>query len=323
MSQDHELGKAEKHVSYPADGLFSILERPQYTELLTHWENARDRVLTQPHGAITASRTMLEGAFKLILDQTGTPYKECDSALKLYGYVAKDLGITSKGTEVIGQSKFFGAVNRVLQSVSELRSLSSDAHFSVRTSGTFSHHHFEAQLAVNLAGSALMYFLSCFESYLVKTKRVTSDGRLVLSFDKTTVWRLVDHTKNAKDHMRYMDSYPKEPGLWLVADGGLYIISNGLPNICPDGIIGGENNHRLAAFADGCDYLNTDFQSVCELHELMDNGSDCCFYLPLEDIENKLSKSSNSIFLIFDSRDPKTYSHEFVSDCDIDTIMPT
>ena len=57
------------------------------------WARALNRRSTDPEGAITAARTLLETVCKHVLDEVGTPYTDKEDLPKLYGMVAQELNL--------------------------------------------------------------------------------------------------------------------------------------------------------------------------------------------------------------------------------------
>ena len=74
-------GASETLASFDADGVHVI------------WEKALNRRHTDPEGAITVARTLLETVCKRILDLAGIPYAEKEDLPKLYSLVAKFLNL--------------------------------------------------------------------------------------------------------------------------------------------------------------------------------------------------------------------------------------
>lgn len=60
-----------------------------------------------------------------------------------------------------------------------------------------------------------------------------------LHFLKQDVQRLLEHTKNSKSHVPiYGDESTNQPGLLIVANEGIYLVSNGIPGLFKDGALG-------------------------------------------------------------------------------------
>jgi len=80
-----------------------------------------------------------------------------------------------------------------------------------------------------------------------------------LTFDTNTVERLLTHARTSKEHKAlYEDETTKKPGLWLVGDDGIYLMSNGRPALPRDEEAAqrqkdGEDFFKnLVAYADQC-----------------------------------------------------------------------
>ena len=131
------------------------------------WQKALDRRHTDPEGAITAARTLLETVCKHILHQTGTPYSDKDDLPALYKATATQLNIApSQHTEEVFK-QILGGVTSVVGGLGALRNRISDSHGQgPKPVRPLSRH---AQLAVNLAGTVATYLN---ETWL--TKEATS-----------------------------------------------------------------------------------------------------------------------------------------------------
>ena len=301
--------------------MFSVLQRLEYSELRQHWHNAVDRVDTQPRGAITASKTLLETTCKLILDRLNVTYRRTESLPSLFAKVANILGLSASGKDNLAEKKFFGGLNTIIQSITEIRNIGGDAHASNRINQGYSSIEFEAQLAVNLAGSATIFILSCFEAYLIEKERSTVDGKVVLKFDKTTVWRLLDHTLNSPEHRTYAGS-PQEPGLWLVNDLGVYLMSNGMHVISDEGKIGGKPKHILVAYADGANISEDQFQNVLTLSGKVNDTGDTALFIDINNLHEVLKASKNHIILELDISREDYYSYRYFPDTEIQYLHP-
>jgi hypothetical protein len=64
------------------------------------WQKALERRATDPEGAITAARTLLESVCKHILDGAGATYDDSADLPKLYGLTSRQLNLSpSQHTE--------------------------------------------------------------------------------------------------------------------------------------------------------------------------------------------------------------------------------
>ncbi|OYR13324.1 abortive infection family protein [Brucella grignonensis] len=122
------------------------------------WEKAIARRNTDPEGAITVARTLLETVSKRILDEAGKSYSEKDDLPKLYSNAAKVLNLApNQHTEEPIKAILGGAMNLV-NGIGTLRNRLSDAHgrggkLPVRPSPR------HASLAVNTAGAIATFLV--------------------------------------------------------------------------------------------------------------------------------------------------------------------
>jgi hypothetical protein len=125
------------------------------------WMKALERRATDPEGAITASRTLLESVCKHILDDLGIEYAADVDLPTLYSAVAKALVIApSQHTEKVFK-QILGGCHSVVEGLGSLRNRVSDAHGQGKRPVRPAPRH--AELAVNLAGTMATFLLSTHE----------------------------------------------------------------------------------------------------------------------------------------------------------------
>ncbi|WP_427024869.1 abortive infection family protein [Aureimonas ureilytica] len=126
------------------------------------WAKALARRATDPEGAITVARTLLETVSKRILDEVGQPYDDKDDLPKLYMNAAKALNLApNQHTEEPIKAILGGAMNLV-NGIGTLRNRLSDSHGrGGRLPVKPSPRH--ASLAVNTAGAIATFLV---ETYL-------------------------------------------------------------------------------------------------------------------------------------------------------------
>jgi hypothetical protein len=196
------------------------LSKPDRERIEQDWQKSRERVFYDSEGAITSAKTMLESLLKYIADKCRISYNNDIDLPKLYGIVSNQLGISAKSQVNDINRKFFGATHSIIQSVGELRNKVGDAHGKgFNDTGTSTT---QAEYAVNLAGVVANYLIRMYDSYIAAVHYLTPEGEAVLVFDKGTVWRLVDHSRNAPKHLKSYGERAKA-GLWLVGDSGIYL----------------------------------------------------------------------------------------------------
>jgi AbiJ-like protein/abortive infection Abi-like protein len=143
----------------PADELISDALR-SFDESGVHhaWQKALDRRVSDPEGAITAAKTLLETVCKHIIDNAGGSYGDNDDLPKLYATAAEHLNLApSQHTETVFKS-ILGNCQSVVGNLAGLRNRLGDAHGQGKRPVKPLPRH--AELAVNLAGSMAMFLVS-------------------------------------------------------------------------------------------------------------------------------------------------------------------
>lgn len=95
-----------------------------------------------------------------------------------------------------------------------------------------------------------------------------------LHFDRTKVEQLLAHATAAEEHrLLYEDKATDQPGLWLVGDQGVYLMSNGRPPLLlPDQPDGGEKN--LVVYATEVDPTRLKFEAWWQAKNMSFGGDD-------------------------------------------------
>lgn len=263
------------------------------------WVKAEGRLATDPDGAITSARTLLESTCQYCLEILGLPCATSDDLPKQYSKVANGFGITARQNIADVNKRMFGAIHTIVQAVGELRNKVGDAHGQASSEPATSMA--QAELAVRLAFAATSFLLDLADSYVASAHHRTPDGKVILRFDRATVWRLVDHAQNATDTLPSYSDRRRIRGLWLVGDLGIYLMSNGSPPIYSDGKVSikarRKNNDRLVAYASVCG-LEVEFERWWPLHNAVANGSDFTLTIPLSKIKHALEVSKSEIVIV-------------------------
>lgn len=122
------------------------------------WQRALDRRTTDPEGAITIARTLLESVCKHILDKCGEPYDDAAPLPRLYAATASQLALSpSQHTEQVFK-QILGSCQAVVEGLGSVRNRLSDAHGKGRAPVKPAPRH--AELAVNLAGAMATFLVS-------------------------------------------------------------------------------------------------------------------------------------------------------------------
>lgn len=148
--------------SAPADSLVTeALEKFDAGHVNSAWAKALERRNSDPEGAITSARTLLESVCKHILDEEGIAYDDKDDLPKLYRKTAEKLNIApSQHTQDVFKM-ILGGCTAVVEGLGTLRNRLSDAHGKGRIAAKPQARH--AELAVNLSGALTQFVLSTWE----------------------------------------------------------------------------------------------------------------------------------------------------------------
>ena len=137
--------------SFDADGVHSV------------WAKALARRYSDPEGAITAARTLLETVTKRVLDELGESYSEKDDLPKLYASAARALNLAPNQHSEEPIKAILGGAMTLVNGIGTLRNRLSDSHarggkLPVRP---LPRH---AALAVNTAGAIATFLVETLSS---------------------------------------------------------------------------------------------------------------------------------------------------------------
>lgn len=146
----------------PADHIVSAaIDKYDAEHIKAAWTKALERRETDPEGAITSARTLLETVCKHILEETQTEHADAPDLNKLYSLTAKALNLSpSQHTEPVFR-QILGGCTAVVEGLGAVRNRLSDSHGKGKVSAKPAPRH--AELAVNLAGSVALFLLATFE----------------------------------------------------------------------------------------------------------------------------------------------------------------
>ncbi len=156
-----EDSKATDHeqITHPADDLFYVLERPKFRALLKLWNKCVDRVYTDPEGAITAARSLLEETCHYILKAEGCD-RRYGNVVSLYADTTKLIGIHPSKSEDDSAKRVLGALQTLFQTAIDFRRIFGDAHGSTSPA-----HPSVAQFTVNISSSVTLFLLQSYEVF--------------------------------------------------------------------------------------------------------------------------------------------------------------
>nr|WP_249170879.1 abortive infection family protein [Burkholderia vietnamiensis] len=146
----------------PADHIVSAaIEKFDAEHIKAAWSKALERRETDPEGAITSARTLLESVCKHILEETSTEHEDAPDLNKLYSLTAKELNLSpSQHTEQVFR-QILGGCTAVVEGLGAVRNRLSDSHGKGKVAAKPLPRH--AELAVNLAGSVALFLLATLE----------------------------------------------------------------------------------------------------------------------------------------------------------------
>ncbi len=154
------LDKLEGKNVAPADTSISdVLKTFDAESVHSAWEKALERRASDPEGAITAARTLLETVCKHILDLQNVEYNSSKIEIhELYKLVAKELKLSPDQHNEAVFKQILGGCSAIVGGLGTLRNRLGDAHGQGQVKAKPSSRH--AELAVNLAGSMAIFLIS-------------------------------------------------------------------------------------------------------------------------------------------------------------------
>jgi hypothetical protein len=121
------------------------------------WRKALERMTSDPEGAITLARSLLESVLKHILDERKVAYNDKADLPELYRLVAKELNLAPDQHTEDTFKRILGGITSVVNELGSLRNRLGDAHGKGKGSVKPAPRH--AELAVNLAGSIALFLV--------------------------------------------------------------------------------------------------------------------------------------------------------------------
>lgn len=153
----------ENESEAPSDDVItsSLVGNVNATNIQDAWNKALERRESDPEGAITSARTLLETVCKFIMDDCGIEYDEGWELPRLYRGVQESLRLAPDDhTEAIFK-QILGGCASIVGGLGAVRNKLSDAHGRSERTVKPSKRH--AQLAVNLAGAMADFLYSTWE----------------------------------------------------------------------------------------------------------------------------------------------------------------
>jgi len=127
----------------------------------TQWKKALERKITDPEGAITTARTLIESILKYILDEKNIKYNENSDLSEIYKEVAKSLNLAPEQHQEQIFKQILGGANGIISGLGSLRNKLGDAHGKSKTNVKPKERH--SELAVNLAGTMAIFLYKTYK----------------------------------------------------------------------------------------------------------------------------------------------------------------
>lgn len=126
------------------------------------WNKCLDRLSTDPSGAITAARTLMENVCKFVLDEFGQEHSPTDTLSRLYKRAASCLELApSQNTEKAYHQMLSGCASMV-EGLGRVRNALGDSHGHGKLTARPARRH--ADIAVCLAASAAAFLLATLDA---------------------------------------------------------------------------------------------------------------------------------------------------------------
>lgn len=163
-SPKYQVKKVPKGVPSDAE-ISAALGAFSPEDISDRWRSALERRSTDPAGAITLSRTLLEDVCKWVLTEASVPYGDKDELPTLYKKLAGVLNLAPDAHTEQVFKQILGNAQSIVESLGALRNKLGDAHSGGPKKAKPLPRH--AELSVNLAGT--------MATFLVATWRAKSD----------------------------------------------------------------------------------------------------------------------------------------------------
>ena len=158
------LDHLESRATHPAAGhIEATLKSLDEDNVRAVWRKALDRRTSDPEGAITAARTLVESACKHVLDELKISYPDDADPGKLWSLCAEHLNLSpAQHAEPVFKS-ILGNCQSIVNNLAAIRNKVSDAHGKGKRAVRPKARH--AELAVNLAGSMAAFLVTTWKEH--------------------------------------------------------------------------------------------------------------------------------------------------------------
>lgn len=150
-SFDPILSLLEKEETVPSnESTKTIMQEIDWDSVSNIWDKALARLNSDPEGAITLARTLLEDLCKYILDESKIPYSDTESLSTLYFRASKEINLHPNQHSEEAIKKILGVCNSGVAGIGEFRNKYADSH-GRGMSGSPPDPHL-AKFVVNISG---------------------------------------------------------------------------------------------------------------------------------------------------------------------------
>ena len=161
-SGEKYLEEHEQTAAPSDEEIWAGLLKLQHASIRHVWKQAIQRRKSDPAGAITLARTLIETVCKQILDHASVGYPSNVELHALYKLVSERLGLNASDEAAQPIKQILGGCSSVISGLGNLRNLVGDAHG--RGVQVIAPSAWQAELAVNLAGAMALFLVSEWEA---------------------------------------------------------------------------------------------------------------------------------------------------------------
>ncbi|HKU67961.1 MAG TPA: abortive infection family protein [Candidatus Baltobacteraceae bacterium] len=154
-----ELRRAQEEQTALSGPTDELLDAVGIAKVKRQWHKAKQRLASDPDGAITMTRSLLETVGKALLKHNGERYEGLELAPLCRRAVAAVLPQSVVGRENF--SRFAQSAANLVENIRGYRNVAGDAHGSEKEAEIARHH---AEYAVSLAGATANFLLECHET---------------------------------------------------------------------------------------------------------------------------------------------------------------
>lgn len=151
------LNQIEFKIFSPLDELVVFDE----THIHQQWQKAIERKDSDPEGAITIARTLIESLLKHILDEQKINHNDNMELSELYEEVAKLLNLAPEQHQEGIFKQILGGANGIISGLGAMRNKLGDAHGATKLKVKPKERH--GELAVNLAGTMAIFIYKTYK----------------------------------------------------------------------------------------------------------------------------------------------------------------